>query len=407
MPPTILTGVLEGVRVIDLTQMLSGPFCTMLLADHGAEVIKIEPFGGETTRGNGPYLDGDEAQTLGGYFQSVNRNKESLVLNLRSAAGQQAILDLAKKADVVVSNFRPGVMDRLGLSYEALARANPRIVYASISGFGDDGTGPNAYSGWPAYDVIAQAMGGVMAITGPDAATPTKVGPGIGDIFPGTLLAFGIVAALRHAEREGVGQQVEVAMYDAVVALCERAIYQYSYTGEIPAGEGCDHPFLAPFGMFPARDGWVSIAAQNDNFWFVLAEVMGRPDLKSLKGFATKPDRTSNRCEVNRIVREWTAAFTKAELKKMLGGRIPFGPIQTAAEIMTDPHLEARGMLVPIEEGSGRRIVVAGTPVKFSATPGGVRRRGPLIGEHTDATLAAIGYSPERIAAMRLEGVAG
>lgn len=402
------TGILEGVRVVDLTQMLSGPYCTMLLADHGADVIKIEPFGGETTRGNGPYLPGDNDQTLGGYFQSVNRNKRSLVLDLRNREGRQVLLDLVAGSDVIVSNFRTGVMERLDIGYDVLRAINSRIVFASVNGFGSDLFGASPYGDWPAYDVVAQAMGGVMAITGPDADTPLKVGPGVGDIFPGTLLAFGIVAALRHAERTGEGQQVEVAMYDAVVALCERAIYQYSYTGTSPTAEGQLHPFLAPFGMFPAADGWISLAAQNDNFWRLLADIMERPELKTQPGFATKVDRTTNRDAVNRIVGEWTSRFSKAELKRLLGGRVPFGPVQTAAEIVDDPHVAARSMLAEVEEpATGGTARVAGTPVKFSTAPGGVRHRGPLLGEHSEAILGELGYAAEDIARLKDKRIVG
>lgn len=403
-------GVLEGVRIVDLTQMLAGPFCSMLLADHGADVIKIEPFGGETTRGNGPYLPGDRDKSLGGYFQSVNRNKRSLVLDLRSIAGRHIALDLIARSDVIINNFRVGVMDRLGLSYDAVREANPRIVYASLSGFGSPAFGASPYGDWPAYDVIAQAMGGVMAITGPDAATPVKVGPGVGDIFPGSLLAFAIVAALRHAERTGSGQQVEVAMYDAIVALCERAVYQYGYTGRSPSGEGPTHPFLAPFGMFPASDGWISLAAQNDNFWNVLVEIMGQPELKTQPGFSTKLERTENRERVNELVREWTRNQSKAELKRLLGGRVPFGPVQTAAEIVQDPHIAARGMLAEVEEpyaGTGSTARIVGTPVKFSATPGGVRRRGPLLGEHSGTILKELGYAEADVEKLKAKGVVG
>lgn len=403
-------GVLEGVRIVDLTQMLSGPFCTMLLADHGADVIKIEPFGGETTRGNGPYLSGDNDQTLGGYFQSVNRNKRSLVLDLRSGPGRKVLLDLVRQSDAIVSNFREGVMERLGLSYGELRAINPRIVQASISGFGSAAFGASPYGDWPAYDVVAQAMGGIMAITGSDPRTPVKVGPGVGDIFPGTLLAFAIVAALRHAERTGAGQRVEVAMYDAVVALCERAIYQYSYTGESPYPEGQTHPFLAPFGMFPAADGWIALAAQNNNFWALLADIMACPELKTEAGFATKAERTTNRNAVNQRVGAWTRRFTKVELKQLLGGKVPFGAVQTAAEIVNDPHLAARGLLAEVEEpgaGSGARARVVDTPIKFSRTPGGVRARGPLLGEHSDSILASLGYSAANIAALKAERFVG
>jgi crotonobetainyl-CoA:carnitine CoA-transferase CaiB-like acyl-CoA transferase len=267
-------GALSDIRIIDLTQMLAGPYGTMMLADQGAQVIKVEPLGGDMTRG-GPPKPG--APLLGGYFQSINRNKESVCLDLKSEAGRAALMALLAGADAVVENFRAGVMERLGLSWEVLHTANPRLVYACLRGFGDHRTGASPYADWPAFDVVAQAMGGVMAITGPDPRTPTKVGPGVGDIVPGMLLAFGVLSGIHHARRTGEGQFVDVSMVDGVLALCERTVWQRSTTGEVPAPEGNHHPFLCPFGMYPAADGYVTIAAQQDEFFKVLCAELGAP----------------------------------------------------------------------------------------------------------------------------------
>ena len=394
-------GALGGVRVIDLTQMLSGPYCTMLLADQGADVIKIEPVDGDPTRQFGPFPAEDAARHFGGYFQSTNRNKKSVAIDLKAEAGKALFRRLATSADVVVENFRAGVMDRLGLGYESLAAANPRLVYAAIRGFGDPRSGASPYVDRPAFDVVAQAMGGAMGITGPDAHTPLKLGPGVGDIFPAALTAFGITAALHHAARTGTGQFVDVAMYDAVLAMCERLVYQYSYTGKSPAPEGNHHPILCPFGTFPAQNGQVTIACPRDAFWRALVAAMGQPNLAEDPRFATNHARLAHAAEAIRLVAAWTSGLTKAQIGAALEGQVPFGPVNTAADIYADPHVAARRMLVELEHpGSASPVTVAASPIRMSATPGGVRHRAPLVGEHTRDVLQAAGLSREEIAAL-------
>ncbi len=399
-------GALAGLKVLDLTQMLAGPYCTMMLADQGAEVLKIEPVDGDPTRHFGPFRADDTRKDFGGYFQSTNRNKKSLSLDLKAPEGRRLFLDLAREADVVVENFRAGVMDRLGLGYETLAKDNPRLVYAAIRGFGDPRTGASPYVDRPAFDVVAQAMGGAMSITGPDAATPLKIGPGVGDIFPAALAAFGIMAALHHARATGEGQFVDVAMYDGIVAMCERIVYQHSYTGQVPAPEGNQHPILCPFGTFPARDGAVTIGCPRDPFWLELADAMGQPELRDDPRFATNNDRLAHREETVAVVEAWTRSRTKAEIAKALEGRVPFGPVNTAADIFADPHMTARAMLVEVEHpGSATPVTIASTPIRMTATPGGVHRRAPLRGEDTDAVLAGLGLTPEIIADLRTRGI--
>src|SRR5229473_1276112 len=291
-------GALDGLRVIDLTQMLAGPFCTMMLADQGAEVIKVEPLEGDGTRQMGPFAPDDELRAFGGYFQSVNRNKLSIALDLKRPEARELLLKLVDGAQVVVENYRAGVMDRLGLAYETLRARNRRLVYASIRGFGDPRTGKSPYVDWPAYDVVAQAMGGIMAITGPDAATPTKVGPGVGDVVPAIMAAYGIIAA--------------------VTAFTER--------------------------------------------------------------------------------------HTRRELMEILGGQVPFGPVFDVSDIAADPHFRARDMVVPLDHpGTSGKRAVAGVPIRLSETPGGVRRRAPLLGEDTDKVLTALGLSPAAIARLRAD----
>lgn len=392
-------GALAGLRVIDLTQMLAGPYCTMLLADHGADVIKIEPVDGDPTRSFGPFPEDDAARHFGGYFQSTNRNKKSVAIDLKSDEGKALFRRLARGADVVAENFRAGVMDRLGIGYETLAAENPKLVYAAIRGFGDPRTGASPYIDRPAFDVVAQAMGGAMGITGPDAVTPMKIGPGVGDIFPAALAAFGIMAALHHAARTGQGQFVDVAMYDGILAMCERIVYQQSYTGRSPVPEGNQHPILCPFGTFRASDGQVTVGCPRDSFWRELTAIMGRPDLARDPKFLTNNDRLANAAETVAIVEAWTSVRSKAEIASLLDGRVPFGPVNTAADIFDDPHIIERGMLAEVEHpGSAKAVKIAGTPIRMTATPGGVSRRAPLTGEDTADTLAALGLGADEIA---------
>ncbi|MDQ6649142.1 MAG: CoA transferase [Actinomycetota bacterium] len=385
--------------------MLSGPFATMLLADLGADVVKVESLTGDATRGYGPFAADDDLHAYGGYFQSVNRNKRSIALDLKAAGGRDAALRLSAAADIVIENFRVGAMDRLGLSYETLQAANPRLVYAAIRGFGDPRSGVSPYQSWPAFDVIAQAVGGLMGITGPGPGQPTKVGPGVGDIFPGTLATVGILAALHHARATGEGQFVDVAMYDGVLALCERIVYQQSYLGEPPGPEGNGHPLLCPFGVFPARDGFVTIAAPHDHQWRRLASAMDRPELAADAGFATNAARLERRGEVERLLTGWTATRTRAEITDRLGGEVPCGPVNTADVIMADPHVRARDMLVELDQpGSAAALTVAGSPIKLSRTPAGPFRRAPLLSEHADEVLAEVGVPASTVAGWRGSG---
>ena len=377
-------GPLAGLRVIDLTQMLAGPYCTMLLADLGADVIKVEPPRGDMTRYSGPFLDGDEEKAYGGYFGSINRNKRSIVLDLKDEADKATLRRMVARSPVLVENYRAGVMERLGLSYESLRDLNPALVYAAVRGFGDPRTGESPCVHWPAFDVVAQAMGGLMGITGTADGTPLKAGPGVGDIYPAALAALGIVAAVRHAERTGEGQFVDVGMVDAVLSLCERLVYEYSYRGNVPGPEGNAHPFLCPFENFPTRDGWITIAAPRDNHWRILCEEMGRSELADDERFATNRERVSHAAETRRLVREWTSARSTEEAMGALAGKVPAGPVQTIADIFEHPHAASRDMLVEVEHaGVDRTVVYAGVPIKLTATPGGIRRRAPRLGEHS------------------------
>ncbi len=385
----MVSGPLSDVRVIDLTQVLSGPFCSMLLADMGADVIKVEPPSGDVARRWGPHpaVSGEVEASYGGYFASVNRNKRSVVLDLRTPQGVEDLHRLLSTADVLLENYRVGVMDRLGLSYESLHERYPALVYASIRGFGDPRTGESPYADWPAFDIIAQAMGGILGITGTDPAHPVKVGPGVGDIFPAALAATGILAALHEAQRTGLGQLVDVAMYDAVLSLTERIVYQYSITGESPAPQGNTHPLLCPYGLVRTADGFVALATPTDHHWRALCQVMNRHDLEDHPQFGTNDQRLVNASEVYRIVEEWSSHKTSTETVSALTGVVPCAPVNSAADIAGDPHVEARNMIRSVEHPSGSLISIAGAPIKFSAHGEDPFVRAPLLGEHNHEVL--------------------
>jgi len=400
-----MPGALEGLRVIDLTLMLAGPYCTMLLADQGADVVKVEPVTGDGTRSMGPFPQGAEGRLpYGAYFQSINRGKRSIGIDLKQPEGREALKRLVRDADVLVENYRAGVMDKLGLGYETLREVNPRLVYAAIRGFGDPRTGESPYVDWPAYDVVAQAMGGIISITGPKGE-PTKVGPGLGDTLPAALTAFGVMAAVYRANRTGEGQFIDVAMYDAMLAFCERIVYLYSYTGTVPGPEGNAHQLLCPFGLFPVKDGLVAIACPLDHFWAGLATAMGKPELGTDPRYRTNNERVKRNAEVVALISAWTRDHTKAELTARLGGVLPFGPVNDAADIFRDAHPRIRNMLVDVEQpGAPQPLTIAGTPIKMTATPGVISRRSPLLGEHTDAILTGAGYSSADIETLRAKG---
>jgi len=402
MSAAAVLGALDGVRIVDLTQMLAGPFCTMLLADQGAEVIKVEPLDGDHTRIIGPYHVDDKLKAFGGYFASVNRNKKSIAIDLKKPEGRELVMKLCEGADAVVENYRGGVMDRLGLSYEALRARNPKLVYATIRGFGDPRTGKSPYSDFPAYDVISQAMGGIMAITGPDKDTPMKVGPGVGDIIPAITCAFGIVSAVLRAHKTGKGQFVDVGMVDAILAVCERIMHQHSFAQSLPVPEGNHHPLLCPFGMFPAKDGFVTIAAHADQHFPILCRLIDRAEMATDPKNLTVQDRRANQEAIIAAVSAFTRQRTKQELLKHLGGQVPFSPVYNVRDIVADPHFAAREMLpwVP-HPGLDHEVQIAGVAVKMTETPGKVRHRAPLLGEHTDEYLKSIGCSASDIDRLR------
>lgn len=400
---TSRSGPLSDVRVIDLTQALAGPYCTMMLADMGADVIKVEPPKGDMPRTIGPHTEVDGEHFFGGYFASINRNKRSVVLDISAESDRAKLLTMIDEADIVVENFRAGVMDRLGLSYETLRARNPRLVYGAIRSFGDPRTGRSPYSDWPAFDVVAQAMGGVVSYTG-TAENLVTSGPAIGDLYPATILAAGVLAALHHARATGEGQFVDVGMVDSLVALNEELTWRYSYTGDLRIPQGSHHPTLCPFELFDTGTGSVAIAAPGEVHWAALCRVIGRDDLISDDRTRSARRRVVNRELVRDAIESWTKARTQDKVVEALAGLVPVGPVLDASGIFASEHVRAREMLEAVEHpGSERPVVTPNTPIRFTATPGGVYRRAPKLGEHTDEVLAEFGLGAADASGVNLE----
>lgn len=401
----MMEGALRGLRVLDLTHALAGSFCSQQLADHGADVIKVEPPEGDFFRRVGPFREDDRLRDFGGLFQACNRNKRSIALNLKDPNGQALLKELVAGADALVENYRAGVLARMGLGYETLRAIRPSLVYTSVRGFGDRAGGASPYMDWPAFDIVAQAMGGWMGITGEDAEHPVKVGGGAGDTISGLFAAFGTMTALWHARATGEGQYVDVAMTDSILALSELVVSQYSYRGVSPQPMGNGIPDMPLFGTIRARDGVIAIAAVHDPQFNALCRLIGRPELLADPRFANQQARWTHDAALRDEIETFTSRHTKAELKVLFGGKVPFSPIYTAAEIFADPHFAARDMLPEVEHpGSARPVAVPGVPVKLSHTPGSVRQRAPLLGEHTRAVLEEMGLSSARIDQLAAAG---
>jgi succinyl-CoA:mesaconate CoA transferase len=404
------TGPLKGIRVLDFTRFLAGPYATMLMADMGAEIMKIEEPGGDHTRTSGPYLDAaTKDQDIGGFFNSLNRSKQGVCIDLKSDRGRELVLKMVKEVDVVVENFRGGVMEKYGLSYEVLSKINPRLVYASVRGFGDKRTLGTHFPERPTVDLLVQAISGIMSITGSAEGEMYKIGPGIGDIFPGTMCVVGILAALQWRERSGEGQYVDTSMYDCMLSLCERMLYQYSYTGDIPQPLGNAHPFSAPYTMYPGIDGSYVVAAPNDKFWRRISQAIGQPELGADPRFATRAARRDHRGEIDDIMRKWSATRKRDDIMAtMIAHDVLAAPVNNAADIFLDPEVAKRNMLVELDPypGATRKVKVAGTALKFSRTPTTPLRRAPLVGEHTrDVLRSVFGMRDDEVDALERDGI--
>ena len=385
------TGPLQGMRILDCTQAIAGPWSTMMLGDLGADVIKVEAPRGDLQRPMAPYTREDQERSYGGSFSTYNRNKRGIVLDLTDVNDRAKFLDLVESADAVVENMRAGVMDGLGLGWETLRERNPRLVYGAIRGFGDPRTGESPHAEWPAYDVIAQAMGGLVAQNGNGPNDRVQVGPFIGDIYPGTIGAMGVLAALFHAQRTGEGQFVDVAMVDSIMALAEMGVMRYSYLGRPdtpPSGNRND--FAVPFDVFETKDGSMAIAAPTDKHWQELATAMGHPEWGLDEDKATIRARVLNREPIDQALTEWARQRKNNEILDLIGGKVPCGPVNLPGDLFSDQHVQAREMLVAVDQPSGRPIVQVASPIKMTATPTGVHRRAPRLGEHTDEVLSEI-----------------
>lgn len=387
-------GALSDIKVLDLTRVLAGPYATMLLADLGAEIIKIEqPEKGDDSRAYGPYKNGESA-----YFMSLNRNKESINLNLKAPEGKEILKELVKKVDVLVENFRPGTMEKLGLGYDVLKEINPRLIYASSTGYGQ--TGP--YSQRPAYDAVVQAMGGIMSITGQADGMPTRVGTSIGDITAGLFAAIGILAALHERENSGLGQMVDVAMLDCQVAILENAISRYEFTGEIPRPIGNRHPSIVPFEPFNTLSDPIMVAAGNDRLWSTLCDLMGL-DVACDPRFASNPQRNDNYAYLRPILAEKFMTKTAEEWQSMFDmAGIPSGPINTVDKVVANEQVVAREMILEVEHPTAGTTRIPGIPIKLSRTPGEIRMAAPVLGADTEKLLSQyLGLTPEQIAELR------
>lgn len=381
-----MPGPLEGITVVDLSRVLAGPFCTLALADLGARVIKVESGKGDDSRAFGPFVNGTSA-----YFASVNRGKESIVLDLKDAADRRVFEALVAHADVLVENFRPGVMARLGLDSDVLTKRHPRLVYAAISGFGQSGP----YSDRPAYDLVVQAMGGLMSLTGHPGQDPVRVGTSIGDITAGLYAAIGITAALRERERTGRGTVLDIAMLDCQVAILENAISRYLSGGSVPGPLGARHPAIAPFKSYATADGHVVIAAGNDALFEKLATALDDDALRTDPRFWTNDLRNANvlalKAVIERITRQQP---TRHWLEVMAKAGIPGGPINTVADVVADPQVKARGMIVSIDDPNAGTLRVAGSPIRIDGAPPAERLPGaPVLDGQRAAILAELGLA--------------
>lgn len=388
---------LEGLKVIDLTTALNGPFCTMILADYGAEVLKIEPLGGEQCRTWGPL---DEKSGESGFFNYVNRNKKGATLNLKTEKGLQLFYDLVKDADILVENYRGGVTKKLKIDYETIRKINPTIIYASGSGFGQ--YGPITHR--PCYDVVAQAMGGMVNLTGFKDTDPVKVGPSVADHVAGIYLAVGTLLALHHRDVTGEGQQVDVAMFDTIFSLLENALVNYTIGGFIPERNGNVDPSIAPFDIYDCKDGFVALGVGNDKLFRNFCQTIGHEELLEDPRYTTNELRCQNYIpDLQNVIRDWCKGYNKSEVEEIMDkAGIPCGPVLNVKEAIEHPHIQARDMMVHCQHPTAGDQYFQGCVMKLSETPGSVEFASPLLGQHN---AEIFGLTEEEVAQLHEEGV--
>ncbi|MGI9148930.1 MAG: CaiB/BaiF CoA transferase family protein [Chloroflexota bacterium] len=396
-----MPGALNGLRVLDMSRVLAGPFCCMMLGDHGADVIKVEPLEGDETRRYGPpFVDGEST-----YYLGINRNKRSIALNLATATGQEIIRRLTSSSDILVENFRTGATERWGLDYSSLSVLNPRLIYLSISGFGR--TGP--YARVAGYDGALQAFGGFMSINGEADGAPLKAGIAIADLATGLFASQAILLALQARQATGVGQQVEVSLLESLLAILHPHSSTYLNTGQVGKPMGNSHPMLSPYDLIPTADRPVFLPSGNDGQMRRLAAVIGQPDLARDPRFRTNQDRVAHRRELLDILRTEFRKWPATELcRRLWDAGVPVGPVNSVDEVYADPQVLYRQMLqqIPHPGLSSGAVRLPGLPVKMSGTPGKLGRHPPRLGEHTDAILAELGYGKDEVEALVASNVA-